>query len=154
MPYSMNDAIRHLDKRFSSLRPVAKIQRPPKGWIRAIRDALGMTTTQFARRLDVSQPRIVELEKSEQGGSVTLNTLQRAAEALGCRLVYVLVPERPLAEVVRDRAELIAERQSRAVEHTMRLEDQAVRDKRAARALREQAIDDLLKRPARLWDEE
>ncbi len=150
----MNDAIRHLDKRFSSLRPVAKIQRPPKGWIRAIRDALGMTTTQFARRLDVSQPRIVELEKSEQGGSVTLNTLQRAAEALGCRLVYVLVPERPLAEVVRDRAELIAERQSRAVEHTMRLEDQAVRDKRAARALREQAIDDLLKRPARLWDEE
>lgn len=150
----MNDAIRHLDKRFSSLRPIAKIQRPPKGWIRAIRDALGMTTTQFARRLGVSQPRIVELEKSEQGGSVTLNTLQRAAEALGCRLVYVLVPERPLAEVVRDRAELIAERQSKAVEHTMRLEDQAVRDKRAARALREQAIDDLLKRPARLWDEE
>lgn len=150
----MKDAIRHLDKRFSSLRPVAKVQRPPKGWIRAIRDALGMTTTQFARRLGVSQPRIVELEKSEQGGNVTLNTLQRAAEALGCRLVYVLVPERPLAEVVRDRAELIAERQSKAVEHTMRLEDQAVRDKRAARALREQAIDDLLKRPARLWDEE
>ena len=150
----MKDAIRHLDKRFSNLRPLAKVQRPPKGWIRAIRDALGMTTTQFARRLGVSQPRIVELEKSEQGGSVTLNTLQRAAEALGCRLVYVLVPDRPLAEVVRDRAELIAERQSRAVEHTMRLEDQAVRDKRAARALREQAIDDLLKRPARLWDEE
>lgn len=150
----MKDAIRHLDKRFSSLRPLAKVQRPPKGWIRAIRDALGMTTTQFARRLEVSQPRIVELEKSEQGGSVTLNTLQRAAEALGCRLVYILVPERPLAEVVRDRAELIAERQSKAVEHTMRLEDQAVRDKRAARALREQAIDDLLKRPARLWDEE
>lgn len=150
----MKDAIRHLDKRFSSLRPLAKLQRPPKGWLRAIRDALGMTTVQYARRLGVSQPRIIELEKSEQGGSVTLNTLQRAAEALGCRLVYVLVPERPLAEVVRERAELIAERQSKAVEQTMRLEDQAVKDKRAARALREQAIEDLLKRPARLWDEE
>jgi hypothetical protein len=66
----------------------------------------------------------------------------------------VLVPERPLAEVVKERAELIAERQSKAIEHTMRLEDQAVRDKKAARALREQAIEDLLKRPARLWDEE
>jgi predicted DNA-binding mobile mystery protein A len=150
----MKDAIRHLDKRFSSLRSLAKTQRPPKGWLRAIRDALGMTTAQYARRLGVSQPRIVELEKSEQSGSVTLNTLQRAAEALGCRLVYVLVPERPLAEVVTERATLIAERQSKAVEHTMRLEDQAVKDKRAARALREEAIKDLLKRPARLWDEE
>lgn len=150
----MKDAIRHLDKRFSSLRQLAKVQRPPKGWLRAIRDALGMTTAQYGKRLGVSQPRIVELEKSEQSGAVTLNTLQRAAEALGCRLVYVLVPERPLAEVVRERAELIAERQSKAVEQTMRLEDQAVKDKRAARALREHAIDDLLKRPARLWDEE
>jgi predicted DNA-binding mobile mystery protein A len=149
----MNDAIRHLDKRFASLGSLATLQRPPKGWLRAIRDALGMTTAQFGKRLGVSQPRIVELEKSEQNGSVTLNTLQRAAEALGCRLVYVLVPERPLAEVVTERAELIAERQSKAIEHTMRLEDQAVKDKKAARALREQSIEDLLKRPARLWDE-
>src|ERR1700760_3308881 len=107
----MKDAIRHLDKRFLSLRPLANIQRPPKGWLRAIRDALGMTTAQYGKRLGVSQPRIVELEKSEQEGSVTLNTLQRAAEALGCRLFYVLVPERPLAEVVTKRAKLVAERQ-------------------------------------------
>src|SRR6266851_7228561 len=119
----MNDAIRHLDKRFSRLRPLTKLQRPPRGWLRAIRDALGMTTAQLGRRLGVSQPRIVELEKSEVSGSVTLHTLQRAAEALGCRLVYALVPEKPLAETVRERAELIAERQLAAVEHTMRLED-------------------------------
>jgi hypothetical protein len=55
---------------------------------------------------------------------------------------------------VTERAALIAERQSKAVEHTMRLEDQAVKDKRAARTLREEAIEDLLKRPARLWDDE
>ncbi|WP_128931701.1 mobile mystery protein A [Bradyrhizobium zhanjiangense] len=150
----MKDAIRHLDNRFATLRALSHAQRPPKGWIRAIRDALGMTTAQYAKRLGVSQPRIVELEKSEQGGSVTLNTLQRAAEALGCRLVYVLVPERPLEEVVTKRAAEVAERQSRAIEQTMRLEDQAVEDNQAARALREQAIEDLLKRPARLWDDE
>ncbi|PWE81655.1 hypothetical protein XF30_10560 [Bradyrhizobium sp. SUTN9-2] len=144
----------HLDRRFATLRALSHAQRPSKGWIRAIRDALGMTTAQYAKRLGVSQPRIVELEKSEQGGSVTLNTLQRAAEALGCRLVYVLVPERPLAEVVTKRAADIAERQSRAIEQTMRLEDQAVENNQAARALREQAIEDLLKRPARLWDDE
>jgi len=112
-----------------------------------------MTTAQFRKRLGVSQPRIIQLEKSEVNGGVTLHTLQRAAEALGCRLVYVLVPERPLAEIVKERATLIADRQSTSVEHTMRLEDQAVTDKRAARELRQQMIEELLRRPARLWDE-
>lgn len=149
----MKDALRHLDKRFDALRPLVVGSRPPKGWLRAIRDALGMTSAQLAKRLDVSQPRVVEIEQSEIGGNVTLNTLQRAAEALGCKLVYALIPERPLADVVRARAELIAAKQSRAVEHTMKLEDQAVTDSTAARELREHRIEQLLKRPARLWDE-
>jgi predicted DNA-binding mobile mystery protein A len=149
----MKDAIRHLDKRFTGLRRLAQSPRPPKGWLRAIRDALGMTTVQFARRLGVSQPRIIELEQSEVSGSVTLNTLQRAAEALGCRLVYVLIPEKPLAETIRERTELIAERQLKAVEQTMRLEDQSVKDATAAKDLRRQFVEELLRRPARLWDE-
>jgi predicted DNA-binding mobile mystery protein A len=149
----MKDAIRHLDKRFAALRPLAKSPRPPKGWLRAVRDALGMTTTQYARRLGVSQPRIVELEQSEASGGVTLNTLQRAAEALGCRLVYALVPERPLADTVRARAETLAARQLADVEHTMRLEDQAVTDKQVSKDLRRQRVEELLRRPARLWDE-
>src|SRR5271165_5064646 len=120
----MKAAIRHLDKRFTAFRPLARNPRPPKGWLRAVRDALGMTTAQLARRLGVSQPRIVELEQSEVSGSVTLRTLQRAAEALGCRLVYALVPDRPLAEIVRERAEEVAQGHSSAVEHTMRLEHQ------------------------------
>ena len=149
----MQDAIRHLDQRFAGLRALANSPRPSKGWLRAIRNALGMTSAQLARRLGVSQPRIVELEQSEVSGKVTLNTLQRAAEALGCRLVYVLVPEKPLAETVRDRAELLAQRQQLDVEHTMRLEDQAVGSKTASRELRERLIEQLLRRPARLWDE-
>ena len=149
----MKDAIRHLDQRFVALRPLAKSPRPPKGWLRAVRDALGMTTAQFGRRLGVSQPRIVELEQSEVSGSVTLNTLQRAAEALGCRLVYALVPERPLAETVRQRADLVAARQTGAVAQSMRLEDQEVTSKEVARDLHRREVERLLRRPARLWDE-
>ncbi|HLW93509.1 MAG TPA: mobile mystery protein A [Roseiarcus sp.] len=149
----MKDAIRHLDKRFTALRPLAKSPRPPKGWLRAVRDALGMTTAQYARRLGVSQPRIVELEQSEASGSVTLHTLQRAAKALGCRLVYALVPERPLADSVRERAETVAARQLADIEHTMRLEDQAVTSKQVGKDMLRQRIEELLRRPARLWDE-
>ncbi len=148
----MKDAIRHLDRRFATLRPLTRNPRPPKGWLRAVRDALGMTTAQLARRIGVTQPRIIELEKAEISGAVTLHSLQRAAEALGCQLVYALVPNRPLAEVVRARAELVAEQQLVSVRHTMSLEDQAVQDKQANRDLRRQFVQELLRKPARLWD--
>jgi predicted DNA-binding mobile mystery protein A len=149
----MKDAIRHLDARFAALRPLLRAQRPPKGWLRAVRDALGMTTKQFAGRLGVSQPRIVELEQSEVSGRVTLNTLQRAAEALGCRFVYALIPDKPLAETVRERAEFIARQRQAGVEQTMRLEDQSVKGKTASADLRRRFVEELLRRPARLWDE-
>ena len=149
----MNDSIRHLDKRLSTLRPLIRSARPPKGWLRAVRNALGMTTAQLAKRMNVTQPRIVELEKSEITGHLSMHSLQRAAEALGCQVVYALVPDRPLADVVRSRAELIAERQLSSVRHTMSLEDQAVQDKHANNELRQQFIQELLRKPARLWDE-
>jgi predicted DNA-binding mobile mystery protein A len=149
----MKDAVRHLDKRFIALRPLAQSPRPPKGWLRAVRDALGMTAAQMGRRLGISQPSIVGLEQSEANGSITLRTLQRAAEALGCRLVYALIPEKPLADTVRERAELLADRQTKAVKHTMRLEDQAVEDKQVGKELHRRAVEDLLRHPARLWDE-
>jgi len=149
----MNDAIRHLDERFKALRLLARNQRPSKGWIRAIRNALGMTSIQLAQRLGVSQPRIIELEKSEASGTVTLNTLQRAAEALGCRVVYALIPEKPLEKTVLERVNKLADRQLAAVQQTMRLEDQSVRSKKANADVRRQFVEVLLKHPARLWDE-
>jgi predicted DNA-binding mobile mystery protein A len=126
--------------------------RPPKGWLRAIRDALGMTTAQYAKRLGVSQPRISALEKSETDETVTLATLRRAAEALDCRLVYTIIPNRPLDELLRDRATLKADEQLARVSHTMRLENQGLtqRDLDAERA---RVIDELLRGdPRRLWD--
>jgi predicted DNA-binding mobile mystery protein A len=149
----MKDAVRHLDQRFKALRPLARSPRPPKGWLRAVRNALGMTSAQLAQRLGVSQPRIIELEKSEASGTVTLNTLQRAAEALGCRLVYALIPEKPLEETVLERVNQLAQRQLTAVQQTMRLEDQSVRSKKANDEVRRQFVEVLLKHPARLWDE-
>lgn len=150
----MKDAIRQLDQRFEVLRPFIRLSsRPPKGWLRAIRDALGMTTAQFGKRLGVSQPRIVELEQSEVNGSVTLNTLQRAAEALGCRVVYTIVPERPLADTVLQQADRIVSRLTSTVAQSMRLEDQEVTSKDAAKDLHEREVERLLQRPARLWDD-
>lgn len=149
----MKDAIRHLDQRFKALRPLLEAQRPPKGWVRAVRDALGMTTKQLAQRMGVAQPRITELEKAEMSGGITLTSLERAAEALGCRVVYAFVPECTLAERVKEQAERIADRQLAHVGQNMNLENQGVKDTKVRQEMRQHLIEELLRKPARLWDE-
>lgn len=99
---------------------------PPKGWIRALRDALGMTADQVAERLGVSRQAVNQMEKSEADATITLQTLQRAAEALGCRLEYALVPDRPLQDRVRQQAEHRARELLAEVAHSMALEDDPV----------------------------
>ena len=150
----MVTASEQLDKRLSKLRPLADAAKPARGWIRAVREALGMTTGQLATRMKVSQPRIVELEKAESTGNFTMQSLERAAEALGCRVVYALVPLKPLTTALEDRALQVAERQLSSVEQTMRLEAQGVDDDEQRKRTRQRLADELLRRPARLWDEE
>lgn len=142
-----------LDRRFVELRPLIGTARPARGWIRAIREALGMTTGQLAKRLNVRQPRVVELQKAEATGNITVHSLERAAEAMGCRLVYALVPVRPLASTLEEQASLVADRQLAAVEQSMRLEAQGVNDQAQRKQARQQLAKDLLRKPARLWDE-
>ncbi|UOK73739.1 mobile mystery protein A [Ancylobacter polymorphus] len=121
-------ARQRLDERLMPLKPTDRFQVPPKGWIRAIREALGMTGVQFARRLHVKPQSIDALEKSEANGVIKIETLRRAAEALDCTLVYALVPNSTLEEAVRVRAHKIALRDLGRVAHTMRLEAQGTTD--------------------------
>jgi predicted DNA-binding mobile mystery protein A len=150
---SANDrAPRALDKRLDPLRswPSAK---PPHGWLRAVRDALGMSTRQYAARLNVSQPQVVAYEKGEAAETISLANLRRAAEALDCELVYALVPRRPLVESLRKRAEDVADAKLARMGHTMRLENQEVMGPELKRQ-RELMIDDLLRgKLRRLWDD-
>jgi predicted DNA-binding mobile mystery protein A len=148
----MITADQHLDRRFRELRPLAREARPPRGWIRAIRQALGMTTGQLAKRMGVPQPRVVEMERGEAAGKITVQTLERAAEALGCRLVYALVPIEPLGQTLEQRANRFAAQQLASVEQTMRLEAQEVKDKAARKNAHRHLVQKLLQRPARLWD--
>ena len=119
-------ARRALDDRLDHMPDTALIQRPAAGWIRAIRQSLGMTTAQLADRLGVSQPRIPVLEKAEANRSITLDSLERAAQALDCELVYVLVPKSTFQAQVEQRAVAVAQRRLQGVRHTMALEAQSI----------------------------
>lgn len=97
---------------------------PRSGWIRAIRDALGMSSNDLARRMGVSKARVGQIERGERERTITLDTLERAADALGCRVEYVLVPHRPLDDLVWAQARERASTEIGSVDHTMELEDQ------------------------------
>src|SRR5450432_1493954 len=127
----------HLDKRFGELGPVTRYASPVRGWIKAIREALGMSTAQLAKRLGVKQPSVVALEQSEAKGTMELATLRRVAEALECTLVYALLPNKPLEAIVRDRARTFARHRLEPVEHSMLLEGQKVTAKNAKTRLDE-----------------
>ncbi len=121
-------ARRQLDARLQPLRPLAGEARPHRGWVRAIRDALGMSSTELAARMGISQQTVPSLERSELHDTIKLETLRRAAGALDCDLVYVLVPRTSLDDAVRAQARRKAARHLAPVAHHSRLEDQAVGD--------------------------
>lgn len=147
-------ARRQLDRRLEPLRGSESLARPPRGWIKAIREALGMTTAQLGKRIGVSQPRVVEIEKAEVRGAITLESLQRAANALDCRLVYALVPRQPLETLIEERAEEIAMRRLESTAHSMALEAQSVAREDEQEQLR-QLVQKLVEQSgSRLWGDD
>jgi len=147
-------ARRQLDKRLNSLRDSEIFTRPSRGWVKAIREALGMTTSQLAKRLGVVQSRVVAIEQAEAKGTITLNSLEKAANALDCRLVYTLIPRKPLNELVAERAERLAEKRLKSTSHSMALEAQGVDTEDEQEQLKRMIQSLIDKGGSELWEED
>lgn len=145
-------ARRALDRRGAQLRQLRGAgARPVGGWVRAIREALGMSVTDLADRMNVVPSTVHRLEVSEQNDRIQLDSLRRVADALECDLVYALVPRRPLQVLVDERARELARRELAALGHTMDLEAQGLGPE-----LLQERVDELaeeLKARPGLWQE-
>lgn len=145
-------ARKHLERRLAPLREV-DLTRPQRGWLRAMREATGMTTRQLARRMGRAQSVIVDAEKSEERDSITLASLRQAAEAMNCVLVYAIVPKEPIDDLLRARAAQVAELQFARANHTMVLENQTL-SRADQHAELERLMEELLQGPTtKLWDD-
>lgn len=133
MPLSNRQNMRRLarlklDKTGSWLRENLTVLRaaPHGGWVASIRDALGMSQADLALRMGQSQSALAKLEMSERAGTAQLDSLRRAANAMDCELVVLMVPRQPLqSSVDRRRLEVYSELYDKAAAH-MKLEDQSV----------------------------
>ena len=120
-----------LDERVSDLQAVSKkAKRPARGWLRAVRDAVALSQDEVSRRLGVKRQSYSDLELSEQRGTVSINSLQRAAEAMDCDLIYYVVPKESIAGTYSALARIHDPkyRHLEASEHSMALEGQSVGD--------------------------
>lgn len=119
--------VKQLSQSLAAFDPARAVIRPRRGWLRAIRQATGMSLRQVGQAIRATPQLIASLEKSEAQNRITLRSLELVAQAMGCKLVYAIVPKSgTLGELRERRARKEAEEQVRAVEHTMMLENQAV----------------------------
>ena len=116
---------RQLDTGLTHWRSAELPTRPPSGWIKAIREALGMPAAHLAKVLGLVPSTVLRLETSEADDTITLGSLRRVAEALGCELQYALVPRQSIAQTMKAQANKVAREHMAAVAHTMALEAQA-----------------------------
>ena len=149
----MTDKFKHLqlqqlDQHIAGVRVC---ERPSNGWIRSVRKPLGMSVRQLAFRMGMTQQEVSQLEASELDDSVTLKTLRKAAEAMGCQLVYAIIPvDGSLQDIVCGQATQKAKEIVTAVDHTMQLEAQGVGN---LQAKIEETAEELSKTPnSKLWE--
>ena len=139
---------RSYQKKFDLFRK-AIIARPQQGWLKTIREFLGMTTTQLAKRLEISQPRVVAMEKNER--NVKISTMEKIAEVLNCDFSYAFVPRENIDDIIYNQAKKKAKKILDKVNKNMGLENQLAKTDDLLKDIIEELLDGNI---ARIWDED
>ncbi len=135
---------------FATLKQVAV---PPTGWIKAIRTAIGMSMQQLGNKLSVSKQGILDMERREKDGSITIRSLKEIGRALDMQLVYGFIPnDGSLNALIEKRATELAAKIVLRTSNTMKLEDQGNTNQRIEKAIKERAEEIKNEMPKILWD--
>lgn len=135
---------------FAALKQVAM---PPTGWIKAIRTAIGMSMQQLGNKMEISKQGVMDIEKREKDGSITIKSLREIARAMDMQLVYGFVPnDGSLDALIEKRATELATQIVMRTANTMKLEDQSNSKKRIEAAIKERATAIQNEMPKILWD--
>ena len=139
--------IRALDKKTSDLKSAKNIVLQSSGWIKTVRKAIGMTVSQLAARLRVTQPRITKMESNED--NLKLSTMKKAAEAMNCEFVYYFKPKTTFQNLVDEQAQKKAVEVLKTVNVNMALENQEIAEDEAVKDFASDLINTKIKQ---IWD--
>ena len=126
---------------------------PPLGWIKTIRNSIGMSMEQLGKKLSITKQAVKDIENRELKGSITIKSMKEIANVLDMTLVYGFVPNADsLEEMIEKRALEIAKIIVQRTSNTMKLEDQANSKVRIEKAIKERAVEIINNTPKILWD--
>lgn len=128
---------------------------PKDGWLKAVRTALGLTAAQLAKKIRAQASGVLHFERREVLKSATLASLDRAAQAMNCRLVWTIIPEQgynSLSEIVEKRALKLAMKLVKDVDKTMKLEAQGIPSEASRKQAEELAMDMIRNGDSRIWE--
>ncbi len=86
-------ALKRLDKEMRSYRQAGRAKNPTNGLLRAVRQALHIPVAEIAEKMGVSLSAVFEMEEREVKNTISLSSMSRVAQAMGCKVVYGIVPE-------------------------------------------------------------
>lgn len=136
--------LEQMQEKMNNFLVLLKTPTPKNGWIRSIREALGMTGAALAKRLNCSQANLTTLERRELKGTISLAVLSKVAAAMNCKLVYGFVPLEPLDEILESQARNVAKKQVGLINHSMKLEQQGLSPKQLKQQ-EDDLVEELLK---------
>ena len=141
-----------LDARMKEIRALSEVGAPRQGWIRTVREAMGMSIRQLGARVGLSKSSIAALERRETEGGITLDSLQRLAEGLESDVWYAVVPRRPVQETLQARAREVAEDIVAELRNRMEFEMREIPEEEL-RSMVAHHAQKALEAEHRLWDE-
>lgn len=145
--------LQQLNNKMLSFASLKQVAAPPTGWIKAIRTAIGMSMQQLGNKLSISKQGVLDIEKRERDGSITIKSLREIARVLDMQLVYGFVPnDGSLEALIEKRATKLATEIVMRAANTMKLEDQANSKKRIQKAIEERATFIKNDMPKILWN--
>ena len=144
-----------IEKKISPWKKLKTDKRPPSGWLKAIRGALGISTRQLAKQCGVQHSSILRIEKNEVQDKVSIESLKKIASAMNCQLVYAIVPKKEynsLEKIIDHQAELLANKLIKKADHTMHLEAQGISSREIKSQTKKLANELKDKMDSRIWE--
>jgi len=142
-----------LSEKMDQLTGMQHVIVPPIGWIKAIRNGIGMSMEQLGKKLSITKQGVMDIEKREKEGAITIKSMQEVAKAMDTQFVYGFIPNSgSLEQMIEMRALAIASKIVERTSTTMKLEDQENSKERIENAIKERASEIINKTPKILWD--
>ncbi len=145
--------IEQLDQKLGHFQKAEVILVPDRGWINTIRTTLNMTMAQLGAKLQITRQGVKKIEESEAKGTITINSLKEAGEALDLKFVYGFVPkDGTIDNLIDSKAKILARKIVLRTNQNMKLEDQGIGDEKINDSIMDLANE--IKREMRksLWD--